>query len=142
MMRRGDWANDFLDQAIASSSILSAKTALLPLRFENRAFLYLLGAWPKCVAVRRFDSLLAPVSPTARRMRRGVSTVDRCLINRRPHRATEVKHFFLNTGAGFDDIDDAFVGHTAGGGVAAKAKSMRHMLNIVQQRRRATAVSA
>lgn len=141
-MRKSKWSNDFLDQAMASANILSVETPLLPLRFENRAFLYLLNAWPKCAAMRRFDSLFAPVSPNAWRFRKGVSTVDRCLLNRRPHRATEMQHFFLNTGAGFDDISDAFIGHAAGGGVSAKAKSMRHMLNAVEQRRRTQAVSA
>lgn len=127
---------------MTSASILSAETPLLPLRFENRAFLYLLDAWPKCVAMRRFDSLFAPVSPNAWRFRKGVTTVDRCLLNRRPQRAMEMRHFFLNTGAGFDDISDAFIGHAAGGGVEAKAKSMRQMLAAVEDRHRTQAVSA
>lgn len=128
-MRRGDWSDTFLRNAMTSASILSLKTVLLPLRFENRAFFYLLDAWPTCGKMRRLDAVLAPVHPDAPAMRRGVTTVDRCLLNRRPRRATAPHHFFLNTGAGFDDVDDAFIAHAAGGNVTEKEKSMTIMLN-------------
>lgn len=129
MMKRSAWSREFLNKAMQSSSLLSHQTALLPLRYENRAFFYLLDAWPTCGPLRRFDSVFAPVHPDARRLRRGVSTVDRCLINRRPKRMTNAHHFFLNTGAGFDETSDAFIAHAAGGNVNDKANTLRSMLS-------------
>lgn len=128
MLKRSAWSREFLNKAMDSAKILAHQTALLPLRYENRAFFYLLDAWPTCGPLRRFDSVLAPVHPDVHRLKKGVTTVDRCLINRRPKRMMDAHHFFLNTGAGFDETSDAFIAHAAGGNVADKVKTMQSML--------------
>lgn len=133
MLKRSEWSREFLEKAMDSAEILSHKTALLPLRYENRAFFYLLDAWPTCGLIRRFDSVFAPVHPLSHRLKKGVTTVDRCLINRRPKRMTDAHHFFLNTGAGFDDTSDAFIAHAAGGNVVDKVKTMHSMLDVAFQ---------
>lgn len=130
MLKSSAWSRRFLNLAMESVPLLSAKTPWLPLRFENRAFFYLLDSWPSCAYVRRVDSMFAPVHPEAPRLARKVTTVDRCLINRRPPRMTNVDQFFLNTGAAFDDISDAFIAHAAGGNATEKAKSLHQMLSL------------
>lgn len=130
MMRRSDWSRKFLRLAIEAAPLLSVKSPWLPLRYENRAFFYLLDAWPSCACMRRLDSMLAPVHREARQLRRSVTTVDRCLLNRRPARGTAFEEFFNDVGSSFDDISDAFIAHAAGGNVTDKANALRHMLSF------------
>jgi len=129
IMRRSAWSTLFLDEAMKSAAHLSEQTRRYPLRFENRAFFYLLNAWPKCGAIRRVDSMLAPYKKDHRRFIAGVRTVNRCLINRRPPRANRAQDLF-DSGASFDSVDDAFVVHAAGGSIASKKKALRWLLSV------------
>lgn len=130
MMRQSEWSREFLRVAIESASFLSVKSRLLPLRYENRAFFYLLDAWPSCGHMRRLDSMFAPVHRNARELRRSVTTVDRCLLNRRPSRGTSFEEFFDDVGSAFDNISDAFIAHAAGGNATDKANTLRRMLAL------------
>lgn len=129
IMKRSQWSTTFLDEAMKSASILSEQTRRFPLRFENRAFFYLLNAWPKCGPLRRVDSMLAPVKKDHETYSVGVQTVNRCLINRRPPRATRAQDLF-DSGASFDTVDDAFVAHAAGGSIQSKKKALRWLLSV------------
>ena len=128
MMRRSPWTSRFLDDAMDSTSILAKQTRMLPLRFENRAFFYLLNAWPKCGPMRRVDALTAPVATHSHTYANGVLTIDRCLINRRPPRAMRAVDLF-DSGASFDSVDDAFVAHAAGGDLQSKIHALRWLLS-------------
>lgn len=129
MMRRSPWTTRFLRDAIESTSVLSERTRLLPLRFENRAFFYLLNAWPSCGPYRRVDAWLAPVSKNAHTYQGGVLTVDRCMINRRPPRANRARDLF-DSGASFDSVGGAFVAHAAGGSIQSKIRALRTLLSV------------
>ncbi len=131
MLRRSDWTTRFLQEAMSSASILSEQSRKFPLRFENRAFFYLLNSWPSCGPLRRVDSMLAPVASgrDVKFFTSGVKTVDRCLINRRPPRATRPQDLF-DSGASFDVVDDAFVAHAAGGSIKSKVDALRWLLSV------------
>lgn len=129
MLRRSEWTRQFLDEAMKSASILSEQTRKFPLRFENRAFFYLLNSWPKCGPFVRVDSVLAPVATNTSYFVSGVKTIDRCLINRRPPRATRPRDLF-DSGASFDVVDDAFVAHAAGGSIKSKVEVLRWLLSV------------
>lgn len=129
MMKRSYYTSRFLEEAMHSASILSETSRKYPLRFENRAFFYLLDAWPSCGRWRRVDAILAPAFPNAQEYIKGVQTVDRCLINRRPPRARSPLELF-DSGASFDSIDNAFIAHAAGGSIQTKIEALRWLLRV------------
>lgn len=133
LLRRSKWTSDFLNDALQSANQLSRPNRFIPLKYENRAFLYLLNRWPRCFGMHRIDALKAPVHPMYRERRRYVTTVPRCWINRHPKRATRVVEFF-DAGAGFDDVDDAFIAHAAGGDVDGKAQTLRELFDVAEKR--------
>lgn len=129
MMKRSPLTYRFLDEAMQSATILSEQSRRYPLRFENRAFFYLLDAWPKCGPWRRVDSMLAPAYHKSHVYTKAVQTVNRCLINRRPPRATRAQDLF-DSGASFDSVDDAFIAHAAGGSISSKIEALRWLLSV------------
>eukprot|EP00178_Gracilaria_changii_P021221 TRINITY_DN63170_c0_g1_i1.p1 TRINITY_DN63170_c0_g1~~TRINITY_DN63170_c0_g1_i1.p1 ORF type:complete len:342 (-),score=57.66 TRINITY_DN63170_c0_g1_i1:162-1187(-) len=133
LLRRSEWTTRFLNDALQSSAYLSKPHKLIPLKYENRAFLYLLNRWPTCFGVRRIDALMAPVHNEYRARRQFVSTVPRCWINRHPKRATSLAEFF-DAGAGFDDVEDAFIMHAAGGDVRGKSETLGGLFEMAEAR--------
>lgn len=133
LMRNTFISRLFIDQALKASQFLSHKTFLLPLRYENRAFSYLLDMWPKCGPwTTRVDAWLAPVSRIAPLFQSHVVIVDRCGINRRPPRARRLWSL-LDSGAAFDSLDDAFIVHSAGGDTQSKRKALYDVLDKMGQ---------
>jgi hypothetical protein len=127
IFKNNSWTNDFLAEATAARPMLAAKTNTIPLRYENRAFFYLTGMWPECYGICRIDALFAPTYTGTERFREGVLVVDRCLINRRPLRATHISQF-LDSGAGFDELTNSFIMHVPGGDPESKRTAMDQLL--------------
>lgn len=141
IFKNGSWTDDFLAEATAARPMLAAKTSMIPLKYENRAFFYLTGMWPECYGVRRIDALFAPSYMGTQRFQAGVYLVDRCLINRRPLRATHISQI-LDSGAGFDDLTNSFITHVPGGDPESKRKAMDQLLRQSSMRYGQTLLSA
>lgn len=107
-------AHRFVEEAISSAELL-AFDPYLPLRFENRAFFYLLDKWPTCFGMRRIDSVLAPRynSSLVTEFIAGTKIVDRCRINVRPKSNNDA---ITSSSMSFDTWgEDTFILHAAGG---------------------------
>lgn len=124
MMRRCAESALFLQQAIESASLLAHDT-FLPLKYENRAFFYLLDEWPMCFGYRRIDSVSAPQynATLAYFFQSHTLYLDRCQINVRPKSGSD--HIFSSS-MSYDFWDHhTFILHLAGGNTASKTTSLQ-----------------
>lgn len=123
LMKRGVAASMFLDEAWKSAELL-ASSPYLPLKYENRAFFYLLDEWPQCFGYRRIDAVMAPRynATMADFFRQHTLYVDRCLINVRPDSKMDN---LLSSSMSFDLWNDkTFILHVAGGSNVTKSLFM------------------
>ena len=136
MMRRCPESFLFLQQAIESAPLL-AHNPFLPLKYENRAFFYLLDEWPMCFSFRRIDAVSAPQYNVtmARFFQAHTLYLDRCQINVRPKSGAD---HLLSSSMSYDFWDhQTFILHLAGGNTDSKTSSLRkyahdaHTLNRV-----------
>ena len=119
MLHNSSTAHSFLQEAIGSAELL-AFDPYLPLRFENRAFFYLLNKWPTCFGMRRIDSVLAPQynSSLSPWFVAGTKVVDRCRINVRPASKNDA---ITSSSMSFDTWgSETFILHAAGGDFQSK----------------------
>ena len=128
LLKNSNWTRSFLAEARAARPML-ATGSFMPLKYENRAFFYLTNMWPQCGGVRRLDAFLAPHHRDEEKFRDGTLVVDRCLVNRHPMRATEWWRLF-DSGAGYDEISDAFIVHCPGGNADSKRMAMDALLSM------------
>lgn len=133
MMRQSARSMDFLAEAEASAALLGDIEARIPLKYENRAFFYLTGAWPACGAVARPDAWLAPRYTQPRfnttYFADALLVVDRCLLNQ--HFAHSSGHFLgdiMDPSLSYDSFENAFVVHAAGGKLPFKTRFLQTML--------------
>ena len=118
-LKQSPLAQYFLQEAIKSAEILAFNN-YLPLKYENRAFFYLLNSWPLCFGMRRVDSVLGPSynETTSAVFRSGIKIIDRCRINVRPKTNEES---ITSSAVSFDSWDkNTFIIHAAGGDHAWK----------------------
>lgn len=85
---------------------------------------YILEDWPHCLSLLLVDNLNASVTLNFAKLQKGMTTVDRCLIKRRPKWDKSVGHFFRNSRTEFGDLSDSFIGRSAGGKGCAKEESI------------------
>ena len=128
LLKNSTWTHSFLAEARAARPML-ATGSFMPLKYENRAFFYLTNMWPQCGGIRRLDAVLAPHHRDQEKFREGTLVVDRCLLNRHPMRATEWWRLF-DSGAGYDEISDAFIVHCPGGNADSKRTAMDALLSM------------
>lgn len=127
ILRRCAMAFQFLEEAIKSAEIL-AENQYLPLRYENRAFFYLLDSWPVCFGMRRVDSILAPIfnATLSALFVQGTKIVDRCLINVHPSSSITG---ITSSAMSYDYSDDnTFILHAAGGDAESKLQFFSRFL--------------
>lgn len=127
LVKNSSWGFEFLAEASAARASLGRQTRTIPLKYENRAFFYLTDMWPECFGLRRLDALLAPRYTKSAKFQSGVYVVDRCLINRRPEKSTQLAEL-LASDAGFDHAAAAFVMHVPGGDARSKRAAMEVLL--------------
>ena len=55
LFKNTSWSHSFLNEAKAARAMLAADSILLPmpLKYENRAYFYLMDMWPKCAGLLR-----------------------------------------------------------------------------------------
>ncbi len=129
VFKNSSWSQAFLAEAETARPLLATSSMLLPLKYENRAFFYLMDMWPSCSGLCRPDAWFAP-RYASKNFRGGMLVVDRCLINRHAERPA-VWHSIVDSGSGFDQVSaesGAFVAHCPGGTSASKHEAMARLL--------------
>lgn len=127
IFKNSSWSQAFLAEAQAARPLLAASSMLLPLKYENRAFFYLMDMWPSCSGLCRPDAWFAP-RYASNNFRGGMLVVDRCLINRHVVRPWLG---IMDSASGFDDVSaesGAFVVHCPGGTTSSKYEAMARLL--------------
>lgn len=114
LIKQSPLAQFFLQEAFRSAEILAFNN-YLPLKYENRAFFYLLNSWPVCFGMRRMDSVLGPSynETLSAVFSSGIKVIDRCRINVHPKTNEEG---LTSSAVSFDSWDrNTFIIHAAGG---------------------------